>query len=44
MKNIYKSEVDKQEVLEQYRKILANWPVENYQYEVNTSLGSTFII
>lgn len=44
MENIYKSEVGKQEVLEQYRKILASWPVENHQYEVKTSFGSTFII
>ena len=44
MENIYKTEVGKREVLEQYRKILASWPVENYQYEVETSLGSTFII
>lgn len=44
MENIYKSEVGKQEVLEQYQKILASWPVENHQYEVDTSLGSTFII
>ncbi|NRR03392.1 alpha/beta hydrolase [Brevibacillus sp. RS1.1] len=44
MENIYKSEVGKREVLGQYRKILANWPVENHQYEVETSLGPTFII
>lgn len=44
MENIYKSEVGKQEVIEQYRKILASWPVENHQYEVKTSFGSTFII
>lgn len=44
MENIYKSEVGKQEVLGQYRKILASWPVENHQYEVETSLGPTFII
>lgn len=44
MENIYKSEVGKQEVLGQYRKILASWPVENHQYEVETSLGSTFVI
>lgn len=41
---IYKSEAGKQEVLGEYRKILANWPVENHQYEVDTSFGSTFII
>jgi hypothetical protein len=39
MENIYKSEIGKQEVLGQYRKILASWPVENHQYEVETSLG-----
>ncbi|MCY9529336.1 alpha/beta hydrolase [Paenibacillus alvei] len=44
MENIYKSEVGKREVLGQYRKILANWPVENHQYEVETSFGSTFVI
>ncbi|MCR1897433.1 alpha/beta hydrolase [Irregularibacter muris] len=44
MENIYKSEVGKQEVMEQYRKILASWPVENHQYKVNTSFGPTFII
>lgn len=44
MENIYKSKLGKQEVLQQYRKILANWPVENHQYEVETSFGSTFVI
>lgn len=44
MENIYKSESGKQEVLGQYREILANWPVENHQYEVETSFGSTFVI
>lgn len=44
MEHIYKSEAGKQEVLQQYRKILANWPVENHQYEVDTSFGSTFVI
>lgn len=44
MENIYKSEVGKREVLGQYRKILASWPVENHQYEVETSLGPTFVI
>ncbi|MDV4151334.1 alpha/beta hydrolase [Clostridium sp. AL.422] len=44
MESIYKSEIGKQEVLLQYRKILDSWPVENQQYEVNTSFGSTFII
>ncbi|MDF2942638.1 MAG: alpha/beta hydrolase [Herbinix sp.] len=44
MENIYKSEEGKQEVLEQYQTILASWPVENHQYEVETSFGSTFII
>lgn len=44
MENIYKSEIGKQEVLGQYRKILASWPVKNHQYEVETSLGSTFVI
>ncbi|MCY7483763.1 alpha/beta fold hydrolase [Paenibacillus alvei] len=44
MENIYKSEVGKREVLGQYRKILASWPVENHQYEVGTSFGSTFVI
>jgi pimeloyl-ACP methyl ester carboxylesterase len=44
MENIYKSEVGKREVLGQYRKILASWPVENHQYEVETRFGSTFVI
>ncbi|MDK8183350.1 alpha/beta hydrolase [Paenibacillus sp. UMB4589-SE434] len=44
MGNIYKSEVGKREVLEQYRKILASWPVENHQYEVETRFGPTFVI
>ncbi|KJB86039.1 hypothetical protein AZ66_21190 [Paenibacillus sp. E194] len=44
MENLYKSEAGKREVLEQYRKILASWPVENHQYEVETSFGSTFVI
>lgn len=44
MENIYKSEAGKQQVLEQYRKILSSWPVENHQYEVDTRFGSTFII
>lgn len=44
MEKIYKSEVGKQEVIEQYQKILACWPVENHQYEVKTSFGTTFII
>jgi len=44
MENIYKSEAGKREVLGQYRKILASWPVENHQYEVETSLGPTFVI
>ncbi|CAH1199133.1 hypothetical protein PAECIP111893_01238 [Paenibacillus plantiphilus] len=44
MENIYKSEVGKREVLGQYRQILASWPVENDQYEVETSLGPTFVI
>ncbi|SYX81662.1 alpha/beta fold hydrolase [Paenibacillus alvei] len=44
MENIYKSEAGKREVLGQYRKILASWPVENHQYEVETSFGSTFVI
>ncbi|MGG0815428.1 hypothetical protein ABE142_22580 [Paenibacillus alvei] len=44
MENIYKSEVGKREVLGQYREILASWPVENHQYEVETSFGSTFVI
>lgn len=44
MENIYKSEVGKRGVLGEYRKILASWPVENHQYEVETSLGPTFVI
>ncbi|MBP1991642.1 alpha/beta fold hydrolase [Paenibacillus eucommiae] len=44
MENIYKSELGKREVLGQYRTILASWPVENHQYEVETSLGPTFVI
>ncbi|RAV21202.1 hypothetical protein DQG23_11095 [Paenibacillus contaminans] len=44
MGNIYKSEVGKREVLGQYRKILASWPVENRQYEVETRFGATFVI
>lgn len=44
MENLYKSEVGKREVLGQYRKILASWPVKNHQYEVETSFGSTFVI
>lgn len=44
MENIYKSEAGKREVLGQYRKILASWPVENHQYEVETSFGPTFVI
>lgn len=44
MENIYKSEIGKQEVLGQYRKILTSWPVKNQQYEVETSYGSTYII
>ena len=44
VENIYKLESGKQIVLGQYRKILANWPVKNHQYEVETSFGSTFVI
>ncbi|MBH5316322.1 alpha/beta hydrolase [Paenibacillus sp. GSMTC-2017] len=44
MGKIYKSEIGKREVLGQYRKILANWPVENDQYEIETSFGPTFVI
>lgn len=44
MENIYKSEAGKREVLGQYQKILASWPVENRQYEVETSFGPTFVI
>lgn len=44
MAELYKSEAGKREVLEQYRKILGRWPVENRQYEVETRYGSTFVI
>ncbi len=44
MENLYKTEAGKREVMEQYKKILANWPVENQQYEIETSFGATFII
>lgn len=41
MKEIYKSEAGKQQVLGSYRQILANWPVQSKQYEVETSFGQT---
>ncbi len=44
MTAIYKSEEGRREVLEQYRAILENWPVDNRQYVVDTSFGRTFII
>lgn len=44
MKSIYKSEAGKQKVLETYKEILEIWPVENKQYGVETSYGSTFVI
>ncbi|MDF2592931.1 MAG: hypothetical protein K0S75_2397 [Clostridia bacterium] len=34
----YKSEAGKQEVLGYYREILANWPVKNRQYEIDSIL------
>ncbi|MTI46389.1 MAG: alpha/beta hydrolase [Firmicutes bacterium] len=44
MKKIFKSEEGKQEVLKRYQEILSSWPVENKQYKVDTSFGSTFVI
>lgn len=44
LKDIYRSEVGKHEILKHYKKILDSWPVKNSQYKVNTSLGPTFII
>lgn len=44
MEKIYKSEVGKQEILRTYREILADWPVQNRQYEVQTNFGPTFVI
>lgn len=44
MKGIYKSEEGKQVVLGTYKEILDTWPVENKQYKVETSQGSTFVI
>ncbi len=41
---MYKSDAGKQEILGMYREILAAWPVQNRQYEVQTSFGPTFVI
>ncbi|WP_027086885.1 alpha/beta fold hydrolase [Cohnella panacarvi] len=40
----YKSEEGKQQVLAEYRTILADWPVDNKQYQIPTSYGETFVI
>jgi pimeloyl-ACP methyl ester carboxylesterase len=44
MEKIYKSTEGKQAVLGKYQEILANWPVKNSQYQVETSFGPTFVI
>jgi pimeloyl-ACP methyl ester carboxylesterase len=44
LKSIFKSEKGKRIVLESYRKILSQWPVQNRQYEMETKYGSTFVI
>ncbi len=44
MTTIYKSEAGKQKVLAEYRRILADWPVDNKQYHIVTSYGETFVI
>jgi len=44
MDNLYKSVTGKKAVLEKYRQILVNWPVQNKQYTVETRFGQTFVI
>jgi pimeloyl-ACP methyl ester carboxylesterase len=44
VEDIYKSEAGKELVLDLYREILTEWPVENQQYQVETRHGSTFVI
>lgn len=44
MASIYKSEAGKQKVLNEYRKFIDAWPVENKQHRIPTSYGETFII
>jgi len=41
---VFKSEQGKQLILESYRSLLAQWPVANKQYVVDTGLGKTFVI
>ena len=43
MTSIYKSESGKQMILDEYKNILAAWPVKNKQYQVPTSYGKTFV-
>lgn len=44
MATIYKSEAGKWMVLDEYKKIIAAWPVENKQHQIPTSYGETFVI
>lgn len=44
MKSYYKTRKGKEIVEQKYRNILTKWPVENRQYHVETSVGSTFVI
>lgn len=44
MGRAFKTEEGQAIVLNRYKEILAQWPVANKQYRVQTSIGSTFII
>ena len=44
MASIYKSEAGKQKVLEEYRKLIAAWPVEKKSHLIPTSYGETFVM
>ncbi len=43
-KSIYKSELGKKEIFNQYAEILKQWPVTNKQYKIKTNYGNTFVI
>jgi pimeloyl-ACP methyl ester carboxylesterase len=44
MEKIFKTKEGREIVLNAYQEVLKKWPVENRQYQVNTTVGSTFII
>lgn len=44
MSGIFRSDAGRALVLDTYRELLAQWPVANRQYHVDTPLGETFVI